>query len=227
MHIGPGQAIRARHADPLHGPLRDTIAHTIQTRARQLGTAVAVIAEHVFVRSRPALRLAMGPQAFPWLLNGLRLGLTWGGNPDIGGHLHAAPPAGVDRRPQGPKGRPAGPHFPIAEGTGRHDPNALDRRALHGTDGGSSADTAWLPPRREVSSEGDPEVSAAACRKRNGRRHHVSWSRPERVRQNLSCVIMPSKLSLHHCSVYSWFAHFLWWFARIGPEPRVDVYREV
>jgi hypothetical protein len=141
--------------------------------------------------------MAMGPQTFQLLLNGLRLGLTLGRYPDIG-DVHAAPPAWVDHRSQGPNGRPAGPHFPIAESTGRHDPNALDHRELHRADGGSSADTSWLPPRREVSSGGYSELSRAACRKRSGRRHRVSWSRPERVIQNLSCVIMPSKLSLHY-----------------------------
>jgi hypothetical protein len=49
MPIVPGQAIRARAEEPLHGPRRDTIAPTIQTRASQLGTAGAVIAAHVFV----------------------------------------------------------------------------------------------------------------------------------------------------------------------------------
>ena len=137
-----------QHAVDLAAP--HGIAQAVEPRARQHGTAIAVVAEHVGRVEHPAVG-GMGVrrrgEPLELLFNGLMLDLEAGRDTAVDRYAHGAPPAGW-RAPAGSPGR-LGWSSPIAGGADRPGPNAAGRllppRRCAGRAKGAAA--AWSPPR--------------------------------------------------------------------------------
>ena len=76
MHVVSRQPVRRRDQHPVEDAQRHAVAQPLQAGPLQIGAAVAVIAEDVLVRHRPALRLGMPPQAIQLLGDAVGLGLA-------------------------------------------------------------------------------------------------------------------------------------------------------
>ena len=161
MHIVPGQTIWGRDEDLFKGRQSGPVAQPIQPWALELGPAIAVIAVDMLLGQMPVgLQRDILAQARHLLLNRLRVLLPGGGDPDIEGNFHDDPPDGA----MGQDPRLLHVPWPIAEGTGRHNPTVVDRRSVRPPSGAHARMFSWVPPAsRESWTQEDTLVVALAA----------------------------------------------------------------
>src|SRR4029450_11985391 len=124
VHVVAREPVGGGDQHPIDLAALDRVAQAVKTRARQRGTAVAIVAEHMHRLARPALvgvRGHVGGQPLDLLLNGLVLDLVAGRDAAVDRYPHGTSPAGLSPAP-----RPAreGASPPTAGGAGRPGPSA-------------------------------------------------------------------------------------------------------
>jgi len=129
MNILACQAVGSRDQHQLELGHRCPVTQTVQARTVQLGSAVAFIPKDMLFRKMPTLSCNVGQQTFQLLFNSLRLLLTQGRNTNVDGDIHLPSPP-VKVRVAGSPQAHSLLHRPIAERTGKRDPNDVVRPAV-------------------------------------------------------------------------------------------------
>jgi hypothetical protein len=152
MHVVARQAVGRGDEHVVDLVVLHGIAQAVEARARQHGTAVAIVAEHMGWVEHPALgsvRAHMRAQPLELLFNGLVVDLVAGRDATVDRYAHGTPPAGSGT--PAPVSALVTPSSPTAGGAGRPGPNAAGRSASTRRRAGQPKDAASAaacsPPR--------------------------------------------------------------------------------